>query len=123
MAQAHEELAKGTDLFVLVCSNAGGGPGPHVFSTDSGLARAGAHRYSFRKVFPANLFPSSGPVSVSGGGSASGREGVLWLFPEHSVGVSSRLPGCIDVLVQVCAFVCVCVFACVCACLCSRADG
>ena len=115
----------GTDLFVLVCSNARAGPGPHVFSTDSGLPRAGTHRYSFAKVFPGNLFPSSGPVSVSGGGSAShsGREGVLWLFPEHSVGVSSRRPGCLDVLVRVRAFARMHVCVCVCVRLWSRVDG
>ena len=80
-----------------------------MFSTDTGLSTAGAHAYSFRKVFPANLYPSSGPVSVSGGGdgSQSGRGGVLWVFPEHSVGVSSRRPRCVDVLVQVFVRVCV----------------
>jgi len=102
-------MAKGTDLFVHICTDVRVGGGAHVFSTDTGLSTAGAHAYSFRKVFPANLYPSSGPVSVSGGGGASqsGRGGVLWVFPEHSVGVSSRQPRCVDVLVQVLVHVCV----------------
>ena len=104
-------LPPNSDLFATLCARARGehalagwwrdwGGDAGGFTTDTGgLGPAGArHKYSFWKLFPGNLLPSSGPVSVFVGTARAGPK--MWLLPQHAVGVTSKTAGCVDVLLQ-----------------------
>ena len=109
--RSDKPLPPNTDLFATLCARARGehalagwwrawGGDAGGFTTDTGgLGTAGAHhRYSFWKLLPGNLLPTSGPVSVFVGTAAAGPK--MWLLPQHAVGVTSKTAGCVDVLLQ-----------------------